>query len=236
MTTLPLWTGFTLGLVGSLHCLGMCGPIALSLPVHQMPTPQKYTNILLYNLGRASTYAGMGALIGAVGNSIQIFGFQQKLSIMGGVLMLLIGMIYFLRPAWLSNGPWGNKISQVLGQQMRKDKSFMTFFSIGVLNGLLPCGMVYMALISAFATGGVASGALLMFFFGLGTLPMMAIIMISGKWVKPSLKHWFKKVMPAWVIVLAILMILRGLNLGIPYISPAMNADTQCVESCCHSM
>lgn len=234
MSWLIIGTGFSIGLLGSLHCLGMCGPIALSLPVHQMPSTQKYLNVLLYNIGRAFTYAGMGALMGAFGTSLQLFGWQQKLSILAGVLMLVMGGIYLWRPQWLSTHRWSSFVSRSLGRQLQKDKSYLTFFGIGILNGLLPCGMVYMALVTAFATGSILGGSMVMFFFGLGTLPLMASLMISAQWVQPRFKNLFKKIMPTWVIVMAVLMILRGLNLGIPYVSPQLNADTQCVESCCH--
>lgn len=226
-------TGFSIGILGSLHCIGMCGPIALSLPVHQMPAAQKYSNILLYNTGRAITYALMGAVLGLLGSSFQLFGLQQILSITGGVLILMTALIYYFKPGWLAGGKWGAKISSLLGQQMRKEKSYSTFLTIGMLNGFLPCGLVYMALISAFATGTVWQGSLLMFFFGLGTLPLMSILMISGKWLKSSTKNLFKKIVPVWIVAMAVVMILRGMNLGIPYISPAFNTDTNCVEKCC---
>lgn len=226
-------TGFSIGILGSLHCIGMCGPIALSLPVHQMPAAQKYTNILLYNTGRAITYALMGAVLGLLGSSFHLFGLQQILSITGGVLILLMALIYYFRPGWLTAGKRGTKISTLLGQQMRKEKSYTTFLTIGILNGFLPCGLVYMALISAFATGTIWQGTLLMFFFGLGTLPLMSILMISGKWLKSSTKNLFKKIVPVWIVAMAVVMILRGMNLGIPYISPSFNTDTNCVEKCC---
>lgn len=229
----PIITGLSIGLLGSLHCLGMCGPIALSLPVHQMPPVQKYTNILLYNIGRATTYALMGAVLGLLGSSFQIFGLQQILSITGGILILITALVYYFRPGWLTSGKWGAKISSLLGQQLKKEKSYTTFFFIGMLNGALPCGLVYMALISAFATGAVWKGSLLMFFFGLGTLPLMSLLMISGKWVKASTKNLFKKIVPVWIVAMAFIMILRGMNLGIPYISPSFNTDTNCVEKCC---
>lgn len=233
MDFFPIVTGLSIGLLGSLHCVGMCGPIALSLPIHQMPTFQKYSNIFLYNFGRALTYALMGAVLGWAGSSFQIFGLQQFLSIFGGVLILVLAWIYQYRPAWLSSGKWGAKVSSLLGEQMRKQKSYSTFLLIGLINGLLPCGLVYMALASAFAMGNILNGSILMFFFGLGTLPLMSLLMISSKWLKASVKAYFKKIVPIWIVIMAVLLILRGLNLGIPYISPAFNADSNCVEKCC---
>ncbi|MCO5234333.1 MAG: sulfite exporter TauE/SafE family protein [Chitinophagales bacterium] len=233
MDFFPILTGLSIGLLGSLHCIGMCGPIALSLPVHQMPPVQKFANIFLYNLGRALTYAAMGGILGWLGSSFQIFGFQQFLSILGGVLILILAWFYQYRPAFLSSGKLGVKVSMLLGQQMKKQKSFSTFLTIGLLNGLLPCGLVYMALVSAFATGSIGNAAILMFFFGLGTLPLMSILVVSSQWLKASVKSYFKKIIPIWIVFMGVLMILRGMNLGIPYISPSFNADANCVEKCC---
>lgn len=226
-------TGLSIGLLGGLHCIGMCGPIALSLPVHRLSHVQKYSSIFLYNIGRAFTYALLGTIPGLLGSSFQIFGLQQALSITAGVLMLIFALIYFLRPDLLSSGKIGVRISSLLGSEMRKEKTYTTFFTIGLINGLLPCGLVYMALLTAFSTGSVWKGSVLMFFFGLGTLPLMALLMISGKWLKDSTRNWFKKVVPVWITVLAIILILRGMNLGIPYLSPAMNQHTHHVEGCC---
>lgn len=228
-------TGLSIGLLGSFHCIGMCGPIALSLPVHRMATVPKHLNILLYNLGRALTYALLGALFGLLGNSFQIFGLQQFLSIFGGITILALAWIYYYRPAWLSSGKIGTQVSSRLSKKLAQDKSHLTFLSIGLLNGFLPCGLVYMALASAFATGTPTHGAILMFFFGLGTLPLMYVFMLSSQWITASARNYLRKIIPVWIAVLGVLMILRGLNLGIPYISPSMNSETNQVENCCGS-
>lgn len=230
---LPIITGLSIGLLGSFHCIGMCGPIALSLPVHQLPSVQKHFNIFLYNFGRALTYATIGALFGFVGSSFKLFGVQQLLSILGGVLMIVLAGVYYLRPAWLSAGKWGRGLTSKLAQQLKKDKSHLTFLSIGLLNGFLPCGLVYMALTSAFATGGVWRGALLMFFFGLGTLPLMYVFTLSSQWISSATRKYLNKIIPFWIVALGILMILRGANLGIPYLSPSLNKVSNTVEDCC---
>ncbi|MCO5249032.1 MAG: sulfite exporter TauE/SafE family protein [Chitinophagales bacterium] len=226
-------TGLSLGLLGGLHCVGMCGPIALSLPVHRLQTMEKYLSIFLYNFGRAITYAVLGMIPGLLGQSFQFFGLQQALSITAGILMLLFAAIYFFRPHWLDSGKIGVKISSLMGIQMQKEKTYSTFLVIGLINGLLPCGLVYMALVAAFATGSVWKSSALMFFFGIGTLPLMALLMISGKWIKTSTRHLFKKIVPIWITALAIILILRGMNLGIPYLSPMMNQHTHYMEGCC---
>ena len=225
-------TGFSIGLLGSLHCLGMCGPIALSLPVNKFTTARKYLSIILYNLGRASSYAAMGVLFGFLGSSFHFFGIQRILSIVGGLLILSFALVYYLNPSWLSTGRWSSKISNLLGTHLKKDKTYGTFWLIGLFNGLLPCGLVYLALASAFTTGSVLDGMLLMFAFGLGTLPLMSFLMIAGKWVKESTRIRLRQLVPIWVIALATLMILRGLNLGIPYLSPSLQTDSHQVKCC----
>ncbi len=232
---LPVLTGFSVGLLGSLHCIGMCGPIALSLPVHHQPAFQKHLNILLYNLGRAFMYALLGAFFGLIGSSFKLFGLQQFLSIAGGLIILALAMIYYFRPGWLSSGRFGLHISSRLGKKLKAGQSHSAFFSIGVFNGLLPCGLVYMALASAFAAGTVWRGSVLMFAFGLGTLPLMYIFTLSTKWITASVRNRLRKLVPIWIAVLGIMMIVRGLNLGIPYLSPTMNPHTHTVEHCCET-
>lgn len=226
-------SGFSIGLLGSLHCVGMCGPIALSLPVHNTSSFSKYLNIIIYNFGRAIAYSLMGLVMGLLGSSFHFFGYQQLLSIVAGVLILIFALLYFFKPSAINFSIGNSTIVRKLSQEMKKEKSFKTFFTIGFLNGFLPCGLVYMALITAFATGTVFKGSMFMFFFGLGTIPMMAGVMIAGKWISQSTKDVFKKIVPIWIVVMGVILVLRGMNLGIPYISPSYNNDSHCVESCC---
>ena len=209
-----------LGLVGSFHCVGMCGPIALALPISHSGWLQKVLGTLLYNIGRAITYAAMGAVFGVLGEGIQLGGFQSWVSIAMGVIMVL----------------------SVLFPVLFRNRSLFSLFVIGLLNGLLPCGLVYVALAGAIATGGVTNGALFMFLFGLGTLPMLAAVTLLGNALSGPFKTAINKLVPYVVVIIGVLFILRGLNLGIPYISPPAKKlhieqkhDSTESRSCCGS-
>lgn len=233
MTT--LLAALSLGFLGSFHCIGMCGPIALALPIGGRSGFLKVVLILFYNAGRILTYSIFGLLFGIIGKGFFMAGYQQALSITIGVI-LLIGII--LPPNYLARYKLNakvfsffNYIKQSLGKLFLKEKSG-SLFLIGVLNGLLPCGLVYMAVAGAIASGDPFSGALFMAFFGLGTLPMMFAIPFVGQYVGTSVKSKIRKVIPVLVGMVAVVLILRGLNLGIPYISPKIDKTTNTVAAC----
>ncbi|MEX2514101.1 MAG: sulfite exporter TauE/SafE family protein [Cyclobacteriaceae bacterium] len=218
-----LWTAFILGLIGSFHCVGMCGPIALALSARDQ---KKYWgNKLFYNMGRILTYSLLGALIGLVGFSLALTGIQQWLSIGMGVLIL--GMSFFYRRAELliarSSMLGGiRQLKSSLGKYLKYGGS-SAFFVSGMLNGLLPCGMVYIALVASLAMQGVLSGFLYMFFFGLGTIPSLMILMYSKDLLSISLRQRMNRMLPYFAMFIGILFILRGLGLGIHFISPKLN-------------
>ncbi|HOW32340.1 MAG TPA: sulfite exporter TauE/SafE family protein, partial [Bacteroidales bacterium] len=99
--------------------------------------------------------------------------------------------------------------------------SFSSLFLIGLLNGLLPCGLVYIAIAGSIGSGSALMGAIYMALFGLGTMPMLLAINLSGGFISTSLRKKINKLIPILVIIVGILFILRGLSLGIPYISPS---------------
>ncbi len=99
-------------------------------------------------------------------------------------------------------------------------RSFQSLFFIGMLNGLLPCGLVYMAIAGAIGTGGVAEGSLYMILFGLGTIPMLLSISLAGNIMSIAVRKRINKLIPVLVVIVGVLFILRGLSLGIPYLSP----------------
>lgn len=231
---LSILTGLSIGFLGSFHCIGMCGPIALALPVHTQSPFRKYASIALYNTGRAGTYAFLGLIFGFLGSQFRIWGLQQVISIAAGVMILL----FLLSRFSLSSGiGWVSKINiwvqHALSRVLQSPKRLGSFFYIGLLNGLLPCGLVYVAIAAAIATTDVLAGSLLMFFFGLGTFPVMAGLMIFGHMMSSAVRQRINRAVPYLVGVMAILLILRGLNLGIPYLSPKMNKGSENVE-CCH--
>ena len=166
-----LFSAIIFGLLGSFHCIGMCGPIAFMLPVDRANKTKRFFQVAMYHLGRLITYALLGLLFGLLGKSFYLFGFQQQLSIIIGVLMLLI---LFLPKKTLHkyslSKPFYKAFSGVknaLGKELKK-KRIDTFFTIGFLNGFLPCGLVYMAIFASIATGSAVQGSLYMFLFGLG--------------------------------------------------------------------
>jgi len=216
-------TALTLGLLGSFHCVGMCGPIALAIPLNNRSWLSKTIGSLTYNIGRAITYAIMGALFGLISTGFQMAGFQKWVSVVMGIIMVvsvLFPSLYknrfdFEKSAFSMVG----KLKIKLGALIRK-RSYGSLFLIGILNGLLPCGLVYMAIAGALATGNSFSGALFMFLFGIGTLPMLFAISILGNTISLKLRKRMTKLIPVAVMFIGILFILRGLGLGIPFISP----------------
>ncbi len=233
-----------LGFLGGFHCVGMCGPIAMALPVHNKSASQKVFTILIYNFGRIVTYSAFGLLFGAIGQSFVLFGLQQALSIVLGSLILLFVIIsYFgkvsnpvLSKAYFFINAVKSKLSNLFSK-----RNYSAFFSIGLLNGLLPCGLVYMALAGALATGSITNGALFMVFFGLGTLPFMFAVTYYSNLISLKARNHMRKVVPVVVALMAVLMILRGMNLGIDYISPKLTQEKCEVTNegkekldCCH--
>lgn len=218
-----LLAAIVLGLMGSLHCVGMCGPIAFMLPVDQSNNYKKFAQIFLYHFGRLLAYGIIGLIFGLVGKGLYVFGMQQKLSIIIGVLMIVLVLIpYRTFNKYNLSKPMYKLISQVknrLGQELKK-KSPDTFLTIGFLNGFLPCGLVYMALFGAVAMGNPIEGGLYMILFGLGTIPLMTAAIYFSGILKGNMRQKVQQLIPIFVVLIGVLFILRGLGLGIPYISP----------------
>ena len=212
-----------LGLIGSFHCAGMCGPIALAIPLNNNSWYSKTLGSLIYNIGRAITYAIMGFVFGLLGKGLVLAGFQKWVSIIMGIIMVLSVLFPSLyKNRFDLNGKAFSFVGNLkikLGNLLRK-RSYSSLFLIGLLNGLLPCGLVYMALAGAIATSDALSGAMFMFVFGLGTLPMLFLISILGNSLSVKFRTKMTKVIPAVVFFIGVLFILRGLGLGIPFISP----------------
>jgi sulfite exporter TauE/SafE len=123
---------------------------------------------------------------------------------------------------------WGNKW---FGKLFRS-KSSASFFLIGVLNGLLPCGFVYVALIASLAMQSALQGALFMTLFGLGTFPMMFAISMLGQMINLKFRQQVSRFVPVFAILFACFFILRGLNLGIPFVSPQINNAAEISNVC----
>ncbi|MBE7648076.1 sulfite exporter TauE/SafE family protein [Tenacibaculum finnmarkense] len=223
------------GLLGSFHCIGMCGPIAFMLPVDRTNKITQFFQILSYHFGRLFTYSLIGLLFGFLGKGFYFFGFQQQLSIAAGILMILVILLPKTFQKYNFSKPinkWVMKVKSSLGKEL-KNKGNDTFFTIGFLNGFLPCGLVYMAVFGALASSNALSGSLYMFLFGLGTVPLMTIIVYVGNFANGLLRKTIQQAIPYVVVFIGILFILRGLGLGIPYVSPlAVSNLTAPIQGC----
>ncbi|MEH6763329.1 sulfite exporter TauE/SafE family protein [Aequorivita antarctica] len=224
-----LATALIFGLLGSFHCVGMCGPIAFLLPVNRTNNVKKVGQIFLYHFGRILAYSIIGLIFGLLGKSLNLFGFQQQLSILIGVLMLAVIFIpqktfnkyNFSKPVYRVI----SKVKSALGKELKK-KTPDTFLTIGFLNGFLPCGLVYMAVFGAIASGNALQGSLYMAVFGLGTIPLMTSAIYLGNFLNAQVRQKIRKAIPVFVVIIGCLFIVRGLGLGIPYISPKPITET----------
>ena len=218
-----LLSALIFGLIGSFHCVGMCGPIAFLLPVDRTNTIKKVGQLFLYHGGRLFAYSIIGLLFGLLGKSLQLFGLQQQLSIIIGLLMIVVILIpvkvfnkyNFSRPLFKLI----SRVKSALGTALKK-KTPDTFLTIGFLNGFLPCGLVYMAVFGAIASGNAWEGSLYMAFFGLGTIPLMTTAIYFGNFLSGKVRQHIRKAIPVFVVCMGCLFILRGMGLGIPYVSP----------------
>ncbi|MBI5020417.1 MAG: sulfite exporter TauE/SafE family protein [Ignavibacteriales bacterium] len=218
-------TGFIFGILGGLHCIGMCGPIVLALPVGEQSAFRFASGRALYHFGRVISYAVMGAAVGLLGARLLLPILQQNLSIIVGALLILtvlfpkiIRSVNFLSKVF---DPVTQKITSIIGK-MLESNALVSMLILGVMNGFLPCGFVYMAISTAAVTGGSLAGMLFMVGFGLGTVPAMLAVSFFPKLISANLRLKIAKILPAFQVIIGLLLIIRGLNLGIPYLSPKL--------------
>ncbi|WP_026969417.1 sulfite exporter TauE/SafE family protein [Algoriphagus terrigena] len=233
-----IWTALALGFLSSFHCVGMCGPIALAVGGKGGQT--FLFNKIIYNLGRSLTYAGLGLLVGSIGFSLSLAGVQQGVSIVAGLLIVLFSLSYQKADRILTISALSGAVTWIkrkLAQYLKSGSKF-AFFSTGLVNGLLPCGLVYMALVVAIGMQSPVLGAAYMFFFGLGTIPMLLGLMVSGNLLPAIRRQQVQKIIPYLGVFIGVLMVFRGLGLGIPGFSPELavfDYGTQQVEiTMCH--
>ncbi|HNP33531.1 MAG TPA: sulfite exporter TauE/SafE family protein [Flavobacterium sp.] len=231
-----LTAAFFLGLISSLHCIGMCGPIAMMLPVSQRNPERKAVQIIIYHLGRIVSYSIIGLLFGILGRGFYMAGIQQQLSIFAGVAMIVIialpanvfARYNFSRPLYQLI----SKLKSLLGKQFSKS-SLKSIFSIGILNGLLPCAMVYAAVFGALAMPTILFSVLFMAVFGAGTVPLMSGVVYLQQLFPMTVRNRIQKMIPIAITCLGVLFIIRGLGIGIPYLSPGtMNLFVQAQPNC----
>lgn len=232
-----LWTAFLLGFLGSFHCVGMCGPIALALS--SKDRNRHVYNKLAYNLGRTFTYSVLGALVGLIGFTFAMAGLQQWLSVLFGGVIVIMAFFYKKSERWIGrSGLFGgvNKVKFSLSRYLKK-KGIFAFLVTGVLNGLLPCGMVYIALLASLAMQSPLYGATYMFVFGLGTIPVLLVLMVSQKMLPLSFRTKLTNGLPYLAMFIGLLFIVRGMGLGLHYVSPKLGvpeakADTTEMTLC----
>lgn len=230
-----LLAAISLGFLGSFHCVGMCGPIALAIPLKRDSHAGRIGGSLVYNAGRMLSYALMGALAGLIGQGFAIAGWQSALSVTLGVLILSLLFI----PAGITRK--ASPLQVFVKLRMLLQKLFGTYtmrslLLIGILNGLLPCGLVYMGIAGAVATGSVLKGASFMAVFALGTFPAMLALSLAGSRISIRTREKMRQAVPIFIAAMALLLILRGMNLGIPYLSPSLahTAAGGMQHQCCH--
>ncbi|GAA4389972.1 sulfite exporter TauE/SafE family protein [Hymenobacter koreensis] len=226
----------------------MCGAIALALPGAGQPRSRYVTGRVLYNLGRVTTYATLGALAGLLGQSLRMAGWQQSLSIASGLLILLLVAVPERYTGRAAAAVGLDRVLARLKQTLAyffQQHSVGALYMTGVLNGLLPCGLVYLALAGALSAPGVGGAAVYMGLFGLGTLPLMLALSLTGQLVPLPWRLRLRQAVPVVATAMAVLFIVRGLGLGIPYLSPQLPAPaagpnaapapmTMCHDSAAH--
>jgi len=231
-----LYTAIIFGLISSLHCIGMCGPIAMMLPVDHKNPSKKALQVLIYHLGRLTSYGILGLVFGLLGRGFYMAGIQQQLSIAVGVGMIVLAVVpekilanyNFSKPVYRLI----TKIKSSLGAQFKR-KTPDAFFTIGLFNGLLPCGLVYAALFGAIAMQNVTLGIAYMILYGLGTIPMMSAVVYVSSLLSMPFRSQLQRAVPIVTVVIGVLFVLRGMGLDIAYISPSnLNLFVQANANC----
>ena len=218
-----------LGFASGFHCIGMCGPIALSMGLTKNQKTNFYLQNVTYQLGRILTYTILGGLLGIIGQSFEFAGIQQYLTIAVGILLIIMAVSSFGGKDFATRIPFISKlllkVKMNLGKILQRP-DYKSRFATGILNGFLPCGMVYMALTASLAAGGILESSLFMLLFGLGTFPFMFAVVFLGNFITSTFRVKILKVIPVMMIILGGLFVLRGMELGIPYVSPKAEALT----------
>lgn len=223
-----LLLGFAIGLPGSLHCLGMCGPLALLVGTGKK---NPFVSASIYHFSRAMSYSILGVLVGLVFQFVDIRPFQQQFSLLIGVVFLIAWIlnrlsVKFSSPSFISFN-FFSKIPQLLGSS-----NLISMIGGGLINGLLPCGLVYSALLASLSTANTIDSAAFMFGFGIATIPMMLFVSILSNSIKQKLTRLFSMISSWWLLIMAVLFLLRGAGLGVPFLSPDFKSNNP-QENCC---
>jgi len=221
---------FFIGLFGSVHCVGMCGPLAFAIPSFHTRWWMVVVDKFIYNAGRVITYTLLGLLIGLLGRQLWLAGMQQGVSIVSGILIIMAGLSRMFKVKFSQSKLMPKlvaPINKLIGFALKHKAGH---FAVGLLNGFLPCGFVYLALIGAVNTSSPYSSAQYMFWFGVGTFPLMLLATVSMGFIGPQVRRSINKVMPYLMVCLGLWFVLRGLGLNIPYLSPT--AQSEGINNC----
>ncbi|MGN8226317.1 sulfite exporter TauE/SafE family protein [Gracilimonas sp. BCB1] len=212
---MELWTGFTLGLLGSFHCIGMCGPIALAIPGNNQSRISMFFRGLLYNSGRIITYALIGFVPGVLGMGVTVIGYQNVLSIVLGFTIILFALFPHIKLPGKANSlykKFTGELTKHISSLYKSDSKFSSLF-IGLLNGFLPCGFVVTALAAALITSSTFHSAIYMALFGLGTLPVMLMMNMAPGFITPKLRIKLRPFSSYFAIIIGLLLIWRGYSM-----------------------
>ncbi|MCO6460142.1 MAG: sulfite exporter TauE/SafE family protein [Saprospiraceae bacterium] len=217
-------SGFMIGIAGSFHCIGMCGPLAVAMPWYA--GEGYWWKVVRYHLGRTLTYMCLGLCFGIIGNAFYIAGYQQALSVALGAIILLsiLPKVFHFNLSRLKVARF-NKLNQIVLNLFKRDAILKKPMLFGIVNGLLPCGLIYLAVVLAISTGSIWKSGVIMASFGLGTMPLFTAFLLGLNRVSLSFRHKINNFFPYLVLLTSILLILRGMNLGIPYVSPYLNVE-----------
>lgn len=218
---------FIIGLFGSLHCIGMCGPLAMGIPSLKQGAWLLLLDKLLYQCGRVISYCLLGLMVGLIGRQLWMAGLQQGISIMSGLLIIMAATSRIFKLTFWKSSSWLVKPFTVLLEYALNHKA--NHLIVGMINGLLPCGFVYLALADALHTGSVVSAGNYMFWFGLGTVPLMLLATVGMGFTKGLFRRRVNRMIPYMMLCLGCWFVLRGMELDIPYLSPA-RAGTEISE------
>jgi uncharacterized protein len=232
MNTLTYTMALLMGFTGSLHCAGMCGPIVWIMPFQAFTGIKKAAALALYHAGRLSVYAALAIVLHSFRGLFDP-KIQQYISIVLGAILLITGILSFIPNHRLTFSlPWAEQVKKQLGKTMATP-GLPALAAAGILNGLLPCGLVYMALSASLSAATTAQAAGVMYVFGIGTLPMLISITLLKARISFLRTSNVRRLVPVVVFAFGCLFVLRGMNLGIPYLSPKVVVAQHEIRACC---
>lgn len=215
------FSAFLIGLAGSVHCVGMCGPLALAIPGASKDKGFTFfLRTIAYQISRISGYGVLGLIVGFFSQGMQFTGVQPYFSLLSGILLLFLGFFGIIPEVnAFSKYPiiqhFQVKINRIIGTVMTNEH-FSTPFVLGFLNAMLPCGMIYIALGTGLSSGNMSEAALYLISFGLGTLPLMFMVSLSGQLLSLQMRRSWQKTIPIIFMISGIILIYKGMNIALP--------------------